>query len=686
MAENQILIKFKPDGHKKLINAINQLHLAQVKLEKGQKAYERALSKTNKQIGLFDTNGKRLAQTNGSIANSFATIRSKMLLWSFAMSMGIRQLTQMGKEAAVLEGMSRAFDTLSGGTENATVAIDKLRGATNNTMSDFDLFQQANNAMVLGVSRNSDEMAEMFDIAQRLGRALGKDTRMSVESLITGIGRQSRLMLDNIGIIVKSEEAYEAYAKKLGKSTDDLTDAEKKQAFLTATMESARQKVADLGVETLSTVDKFDQLTTSADNLQNRIGNAVHAFEPLIDILTQVAESITDERIDRFQRAIGLIVDSLKVLAVIGAAIGVFVYGPFAALGAIATKIGAAFTYLTSTWIGFATLATTISYGIISISDAISEAINPTIELTKEQRRLNQAFEQGADTLADEDIGSSFETLEEQMLQYGSSVETVTNALYFQMLASDLVRDMYGKTKEGQLEALDAQLAVIDAIALEIGMTNELSAVYDMLIERKEKLNGTNKDSTEEINKNVASWRTLDEVMDATRESQNKFTDSIVNSSFNTAQAYDNMGEAINAALSDALTQTIKFMTVKLMEDAISKFGWLGIPLAATAGAVAGSLVGQAQRHVKFEDGGLVGGRRHSQGGTMIEAERGEFVMSRNAVDAIGVENLNRMNQGGGGAVNVTFSGNVMSQDFIENEAIPQIKDAIRRGADIGVS
>ena len=39
MAENQILVKFKPSGEKRLINAINQLHLAQVKLEKGQKAY-----------------------------------------------------------------------------------------------------------------------------------------------------------------------------------------------------------------------------------------------------------------------------------------------------------------------------------------------------------------------------------------------------------------------------------------------------------------------------------------------------------------------------------------------------------------------------------------------------------------------------------------------------------------------
>ena len=157
-------------------------------------------------------------------------------------------------------------------------------------------------------------------------------------------------------------------------------------------------------------------------------------------------------------------------------------------------------------------------------------------------------------------------------------------------------------------------------------------------------------------------------------------------SGFSIGKSYDNMGKAVNAALSDVIEKQIQLMVAELMKDAISKAGWFGIPLAASAGAVVGSLVGQIARNWKFEQGGLVGGRRHSQGGTMIEAERGEFVMSRNAVDAIGVENLNRMNQGGGGAVNVTFTGNVMSQDFIENEAIPQIKDAIRRGADIGVS
>ena len=61
--------------------------------------------------------------------------------------------------------------------------------------------------------------------------------------------------------------------------------------------------------------------------------------------------------------------------------------------------------------------------------------------------------------------------------------------------------------------------------------------------------------------------------------------------------------------------------------------------------------------------------------------------MSRDAVDSVGVENMNRINMGGGGgAVNVSFSGNVTSDDFIESEAIPKIKEAIRRGSDIGAA
>ena len=87
----------------------------------------------------------------------------------------------------------------------------------------------------------------------------------------------------------------------------------------------------------------------------------------------------------------------------------------------------------------------------------------------------------------------------------------------------------------------------------------------------------------------------------------------------------------------------------------------------------------------KFQYGGLVGGNLHSQGGTMIEAERGEYVMSRDAVESIGVGNLDAMNKGRGGGVTVHISGNVMTEDFVENDLAEKIREAVRKGVDFGI-
>jgi hypothetical protein len=56
-----------------------------------------------------------------------------------------------------------------------------------------------------------------------------------------------------------------------------------------------------------------------------------------------------------------------------------------------------------------------------------------------------------------------------------------------------------------------------------------------------------------------------------------------------------------------------------------------------------------------YAEGGLIGGKRHSQGGTMIEAERGEAIMTRGAVTMF-APMLSMMNQMGGG---VSFSSNL---------------------------
>tara|TARA_B100001250_G_C19815002_1_gene797839 strand:- start:2141 stop:6181 length:4041 start_codon:yes stop_codon:yes gene_type:complete len=117
----------------------------------------------------------------------------------------------------------------------------------------------------------------------------------------------------------------------------------------------------------------------------------------------------------------------------------------------------------------------------------------------------------------------------------------------------------------------------------------------------------------------------------------------------------------------------------------------LGMPWTALINGMAIAQTGliMAQKPPTAEKGGLVLGNRHSQGGTIIEAERGEFIMSRNAVQSAGIETMNKINQGGaGGGSNLTFniSGNVMSSDFVEGELADKIKTAIRRGADFGIN
>lgn len=102
--------------------------------------------------------------------------------------------------------------------------------------------------------------------------------------------------------------------------------------------------------------------------------------------------------------------------------------------------------------------------------------------------------------------------------------------------------------------------------------------------------------------------------------------------------------------------------------------------LAAAGGGVVAGLMDKALGSVsspKFEQGGLIGGKRHSQGGTMIEAEQGEFIMSRSAVSSIGASTLNQMNQGGGGGITLNISAPLVDEHILDT-IIPAIQKAQR--------
>ena len=106
MAQEKIIINFKAAGNKAIVAAVRELDNAIRDLKNETRKY-------GKEGGIWVKNNRLLD-------NSFATLRSKILLFNFAMAMGVRQLIQFAQAATKVQSMERAFNNLSGGTENAT--------------------------------------------------------------------------------------------------------------------------------------------------------------------------------------------------------------------------------------------------------------------------------------------------------------------------------------------------------------------------------------------------------------------------------------------------------------------------------------------------------------------------------------------------------------------------------------
>lgn len=234
---------------------------------------------------------KDIKKQNDGLKKSFSTIGG-VIATAFSIQAIARFTQESIKLGSQTISLTRSFTNLGKGIGLNEQSLQKFRKATDGTVSDVDLMIQANNAMLLGIVQNEEEFSELIDSAQRLAKAVGKDTLFGIESLTTGIGRQSRLMLDNLGIIVKAEDAYKAMAQATGKSVAALTDLERKQAFITATMESVRSKVANLGDEELDASDATNKLTSAFKNLQGTIGKELQdEVEASAGVLTRFIEA-----------------------------------------------------------------------------------------------------------------------------------------------------------------------------------------------------------------------------------------------------------------------------------------------------------------------------------------------------------------------------------------------------------
>ena len=184
------------------------------------------------------------------------------------------------KAAIEVESTTIAFENLS--TSAGQVSEDilsALQDASAGTVAANKLMLAANRAMVLGVADNTEEFTVLMEIARDRARAMGLTIEQAFNDIVTGIGRGSPLILDNLGLVINQVEANKDYAFSLGKTAEELTEAEKKQALLNAVLEQGQKTIDKNTQAELTASETIQALKANFADVTAEIGES---FLPIV--------------------------------------------------------------------------------------------------------------------------------------------------------------------------------------------------------------------------------------------------------------------------------------------------------------------------------------------------------------------------------------------------------------------
>lgn len=232
---------------------------------------------------------------------------------------------------AELDTVRKSFENLAASQgQDADKMLAKMRELSLGTVSDLELMKKANQGLLLGLP--VDRFGDMLTIARASAAATGESMEFMLNSIVTGLGRGSKLMLDNLGIVFNLEQAQEEYAKSLGKTAEELTEAEKKQAFINKALEIGLANAKASGAGALTLRERYQQLGATfdnfANNLSSRLGPSflvlVDSFENLLSAMTG-GKGIIDSIVDTFNTLSLIAFNVSEAFKVVGSQLGVSV-------------------------------------------------------------------------------------------------------------------------------------------------------------------------------------------------------------------------------------------------------------------------------------------------------------------------------------------------------------------------
>lgn len=374
------------------------------------------------------------------------------------------------KAHADLEGVRIAFERL-----NQPGLLDNLRQSTSGTVSDLNLMKAAVNAKNFNIPLN--QLGTLLEFAGRRAKDTGQSVDYLVESIVTGIGRKSPLILDNLGISASALKDRLGGVAVASASIGDITQV---------VGAIAREELNAMGEDTLTLQDQVDQLSASWQNIAGELGGIIaKGLRPLIDLL-QIA-------VAKFKELSPAVKENVVLLA-----------GAFAATGPILVGLG----FLTTTILpamlaGFAALTSPISLFVAGMGAVAAASIYI-------QENFSAISLEGGKMIA---------TLQNKFVDLG---QTIIQAL-------KPVLDYLGYDTDGLLTMLNNMKLTIPDVSLEFKgfgqiFDETLKRIKDKVLGTSEAIAGGTPTSLDTAIKSVSNTANLAATNNATNKSKSSFS------------------------------------------------------------------------------------------------------------------------------------------------------------------
>ena len=230
----------------------------------------------------------KLPKTIGQFTELNSALELTKKAFGLAME-GWQSLTSVVERGQQFTELSNAFKNLYGATSTfANDGLGTLREALQGTVADIDIMRAANQAAQAGL--DPEAFLKVAEAAEALGDVVGKDAKEAMADLSTGLALGNERLLKQYGILVDNGKAEAAFAKSIGTTADQLSEAGKKEAFRIAALEQMTEKSKAAAGATATAGDALERFESAVENAKDGLANFINNNSQVKAFFTGLAD------------------------------------------------------------------------------------------------------------------------------------------------------------------------------------------------------------------------------------------------------------------------------------------------------------------------------------------------------------------------------------------------------------